>query len=373
MAAALNLFRYDHFAQLPGPYRELSQPERAQRMAAARERLGDSTLLLAHNYQHHEIYRLADATGDSFKLSRFAADTNADHIVFCGVTFMAETADILTGGKRNVIIPSREAACPMAGMAEMVQVERAWDQLTSIVPPEDLLPITYMNSYADLKAFTGRHGGAICTSSNARRVMRWALEQDKRVLFLPDEHLGRNTALDLGLTEEELAVWNPWASSMGGLDAERVRDARVVLWKGMCQVHARFTVGHVNAMRAEHPGVEILVHPECVHEVVKAADRAGSTEEIIAWVKAAPAGATLAIGTEVHLVEHLQLDHPDKTIIQLCGEACLDCNAMRQVDPNYLTWVLEELADGRVHNRVTVAEGDAGWARVALERMLELA
>ena len=373
MAELLNAFRYDGFAQLPAAYRSLTAAERAPRLAAARKQLGASTLLLAHNYQAAEIFDMADATGDSFKLSRDAAASDADHIVFCGVTFMAETADILTGGKRDVIIPSREAACPMAGMAELVQVRRAWDQLTQVLDPDAIAPITYMNSYADLKAWTGRMDGAICTSSNAHKVVHWALEQDRRVLFLPDEHLGHNTAWDLGHREGDWVVYNPWDPDLGGVSEEALERARFILWQGMCQVHARFTVEHVDEMRRLYPGIHVVVHPECKREVVAAADEAGSTEQIIDAVKRAGPGSTLAIGTEIHLVEHLQRRYPDRTIHQLCGEACLDCNAMRQVDPNYLTWVLEELAEGRVHNRVRVSEDDAHWARVALDRMLELA
>lgn len=374
MAEVLSAFRYDHFAQLPAPYRTLTRSERADRLARAREALGDSTLLLAHNYQDAEIYALADRTGDSFKLSKDAAATDAEHIVFCGVTFMAETADILTGGERNVIIPSREAACPMAGMAELVQVRRAWDELGAHLAPDEVAPITYMNSYADLKAFTGRMDGAICTSSNASKVVGWALDRGQKVLFLPDEHLGHNTAWDLGYRDpEDLVVYNPWDRELGGVTPEALERARFILWKGMCQVHARFGVSHVEEMRRLHPDVEIIAHPECKREVVAASDLSGSTEQIIQAVRDAPAGATLAIGTEIHLVEHLQKAHPDKTILQLCGEACLDCNAMRQIDPNYLLWVLEELAAGRVHNRVRVDAKDAHWARVALDRMLELA
>lgn len=373
MAQALNMFRYDHFAQLPEAYRNLTEAERTDRIRAAKERLGDSTLLLGHNYQHREIYDVADATGDSFKLSKIAAGSTAENIVFCGVTFMAETADILTEGQRNVVIPSREAACPMAGMAEMVQVEQAWEALMTAFDPSEIVPITYMNSYADLKAFTGRQGGAICTSSSSHPIFEWALDQSKKILFLPDKHLGHNTAWDLGMREGDWVKWNPWHPEFGGTTPEAVEEAQVILWEGMCQVHDRFRVEHVEEMRALYDDITIIVHPECPREVVAAADLSGSTSQIIEAVAEAPEGARFAVGTEIHLIEHLQREFPGKTILQLCGEACLDCNAMRQIDPNYLTWVLEELAEGRVHNRVQVSSEDRRWSKVALDRMLELA
>ena len=373
MAATLNMFRYDHFAQLPEAYRELTAAERTRRIQAAKDALGDSTVILGHNYQHKEIYQVADATGDSFGLSKFAAETEAENIVFCGVTFMAETADILTEGQRNVIIPSREAACPMAGMAEMVQVREAWEQITSVIPQDEIVPITYMNSYADLKAFTGQQDGAICTSSSSHPILQWAIDQGKKVLFLPDKHLGHNTAWDLGYREGDWVHWNPWHPDFGGTTPEAIQDAQFILWEGMCQVHDRFTPAHIQEMREAHPDATIIVHPECRREVVAASDMAGSTAQIIDAVKRAPAGSTWAIGTEIHLIEHLQVECPDKTIVQLCGDACLDCNAMRQIDPNYLTWILEELVQGRVHNRVQVSEEDRAWSKVALDRMLELA
>ena len=372
VAEPLNLFRYDHFAPLPQAYRSLAPAERDARIRAARGTLGERLLILGHNYQRWECNKFADALGDSFKLSRIAADSRAAHIVFLGVTFMAETADIVTGGGRNVIIPSMEASCPMAGMAETVQVERAWDQITSVIPPDELVPITYMNSYADLKAFTGRHDGAVCTSSNAYRVFDWAFAQGKRILFMPDEHLGMNTAEAHGLSDDDWVVWNPWDKDFGGVDSAKLARAKVVLWKGFCQVHERFKPHHVEAARAAHPDVKVVVHPDCRREVVRMADHVGSTEEILRVVREAPSGSAWAVGTEVHLVNYLQMIHPDKRILQLCGEACLDCNAMRQVDPNYLVWVLEELVAGRVVNRVSVPEETARWARVAVDRMLAI-
>jgi quinolinate synthase len=372
MAEALNLFRYAHFAQLPEAYRDLDAGERVERIRRARDRLGDSTLILGHNYQHEEIYEIADVTGDSFTLSKRAAASEAENIVFCGVTFMAETADILTGGERNVVIPSREAACPMAGMAETVQVRQAWDELTQAIDPDEIAPVTYMNSYADLKAFTGRHDGAICTSSSAEEIFEWALDQDRKILFLPDKHLGHNTAHDLGFDDEDWVIWNPWHPDFGGTSPEAVQEARFILWEGMCQVHDRFAPEHVHRMREEHDDVDIVVHPECPREVVDLADHAGSTGQIIDHVEQAPAGSTIAIGTEVHLINHLQRHHDDKEIVQLCGEACLDCNAMRQIDPNYLTWVLEELVKGNVINSVEVPDEDREWSQVALDRMLDI-
>ncbi len=372
MAETLNLFRYAHFAQLPEPYRGLEANERTERIQRALDRLGDSTLILGHNYQHEEIYEVSDITGDSFKLSKEAAASDAENIIFCGVTFMAETADILTNGERNVIIPSREAACPMAGMAEMVQVSQAWDEITRVVDPDEIVPITYMNSYADLKAFTGRMDGAICTSSSSHEIFEWALEQDKKILFLPDKHLGHNTAHDLGYHDDDWVLWNAWHPEFGGTTPEAVEDARFILWEGMCQVHDRFAPEHVDQMREKHDDVDIVVHPECPRDVVEASDYAGSTSQIIDYVDDAPSGSTIAIGTEVHLIRHLQREHEDKHIVQLCGEACLDCNAMRQIDPNYLTWVLEELVKGNVINRVTVSKEDRDWSKVALDRMLEI-
>lgn len=358
-------------SEVPEAYRELSPEEVETRTAAVLERLGDEVLILAHNYQNHDVYRWADHTGDSFKLSRQAAESKAPNIVFCGVSFMAETADLLTRGERNVILPSMEASCPMAGMAEMVQVADAWEAIVEARGSADgLVPVTYMNSYADLKAFTGEHGGVICTSSNAERAMRWAFEQGEAVVFFPDKHLGYNTARDLGIPDEAIARWNAWSREPA--DKEALADARVILWEGWCQVHERFDLTHVEAMRAAHPDVLILTHPECRREVLLASDFVGSTSQIQAFVDDQPAGATLAIGTEIHMVERLQHENPDKTILQLCGELCLDCNAMRQIQPSYLLWTLEELEEGRVKNRINVDDRDRAGALLALERMLAL-
>ncbi|MHB8585868.1 MAG: quinolinate synthase NadA [Thermoplasmatota archaeon] len=361
------------FPELPAAFLQLSRDELMGRIGRAKKRLGESTIILGHNYQADDIVRFADATGDSYQLSVIAKASKARNIVFCGVTFMAETAEILTEGERNVIIPSLEASCPMAGMSEMIQVDRAWRAISAALPSggADLLPVTYINSYADLKAFTGEKGGIICTSANAEKAFQWAFNRGKRVFFTPDKHLGRNVARKLGVPSDEVAVWNPWKPG-GGVSAEAIANARVIVWEGYCQVHDRFKVEHVEAIRKEHPDIQIVVHPECRPEVVALADFVGSTNAIASFVEKQPAGAKMAIGTEIHMVKRLAREHPDRYIVQLCGEACLDCNAMRQVDPRYLCWVLEELTEGRVMNRVSVPEDERALARRALDRMLEL-
>ncbi|HVL49185.1 MAG TPA: quinolinate synthase NadA [Candidatus Thermoplasmatota archaeon] len=358
---------------LPESYASVGPDERARRMAAAKAALGKDLVILGHNYQQDDVIRWADFVGDSYGLSVEAARTEAKHIVFCGVTFMAETADILTDGRRNVIMPSMEASCPMAGMAEMVQVQSAWDQLETVLGPDALVPVTYMNSYADLKAFTGEKGGLICTSSNAHKAMKWALDTGKKVVFLPDKHLGHNTAHRLGVKDSEIARWNAWNRDFGGLTEEAVRDARVILWEGFCQVHDRFKLSHVEEIKREHPGIRILVHPECRREVVAAADAFGSTTEMAKIIEDSPPGTKWAVGTEIHMVRRLAKENPDKYVVQLCGELCLDCNAMRQVDPNYLLWVTESLAyEGRVINRIATEPEERAGAKLALERMLAL-
>ncbi|HWH08831.1 MAG TPA: quinolinate synthase NadA, partial [Candidatus Thermoplasmatota archaeon] len=336
--------------------------------------LGEDLCLLVHNYQRDDIARFADAMGDSFQLSVFAKNTAAKHIVFAGVTFMAETADLVTDGQRNVVMPSMEASCPMAGMSEMVQVSRAWDRLSQWTDASRVVPVTYMNSYADLKAFTGEMGGLICTSANSIKAMKWAFERGDKVLFTPDKHLGDNTARWLGIRDEEILTWNPWdpKNNGGGLTPEDVQRAKVILWQGFCQVHERFKLEHVREMRELYPDVRIIVHPECRREVVQAADAWGSTAAIEKWVAQQPAGSTLAIGTEVHMVRRLAAQHPDKTIVQLCGPLCLDCNAMRQIDPRYLLWTLEELEQGNVVNRIRVDDEDRHYGKVAIDRMLAL-
>ena len=361
-------------AELPLDYQSLDAATTARRTAAAKAALGDSMVLLAHNYQTDEICRFADAMGDSFQLSVHAKKTKAKHIVFAGVTFMAETADLVTDGERNVIMPSMEASCPMAGMSEMVQVSRAWDRLSQWTDASRVIPVTYMNSYADLKAFTGENNGIICTSANSLKAMKWAFERGDKVLFTPDQYLGLNTATWLGIPDEQIVKWNPWdpKGNGGGLTQDDIARAKVILWQGFCQVHERFKVEHVDQMRRDHPDVKIMVHPECRREVVQASDAWGSTAVIEKWVAEQPAGSTLAIGTEVHMVRRLARQHPDKTIMQLCGDLCLDCNAMRQIDPRYMLWTLEELAAGNVVNRIQIDDADRPGGKLALERMLAL-
>jgi quinolinate synthase len=364
----LSLFKYDGLARLPAAYRDLAPDERAARIEAARDELGDDVVVLGHNYQRREILAHADFVGDSYQLSTQAAETDADYVVFAGVTFMAESADIVTDADQTVLLPSMEASCPMAGMAEALQVDAAWAELTAATD-RDLVPVTYMNSYADLKAFCAEQGGLVCTSSNAADAFEWALERGDGVLFLPDKHLGENTAHDLGLGAET-AEWDPWDPDAA--DADEVADAAVILWDGYCQVHDRFRADHVAAVRERHPGVHVVVHPECPRPVVEAADVVGSTATIRETVAGADPGETWAVGTEVHLARHLDRWHDHVDVVPLCGDACVDCNAMRQIDPNYLTWLLEGLVDGEAHNVVEVAPREKELASVAMERMLEL-
>ncbi|WP_117369628.1 quinolinate synthase NadA [Natrarchaeobaculum sulfurireducens] len=365
----LSLFKYDTLEQLPRSYRGLEEAERTERIEAALAELGDDVVILGHNYQRREIVEHADFVGDSYQLSQQAAEADAEYVVFGGVTFMAESADIITDDDQTVILPSMEASCPMAGMAEALQVDAAWAELTDAAPDAEIIPITYMNSYADLKAFCASQGGLVCTSSNAADAFEWAFERGDTVLFLPDKHLGENTAYELGL-EDELATWDPWDPE--GKDGESVADADVILWDGYCQVHERFRVEHIETIRTDHPEAQVVVHPECRREVVEAADVVGSTATICETVAEADPGETWAIGTEIHLTEHLQRWHPDVEVLPLCGDACMDCNAMRQIDPNYLTWVLEELVEGRERNVIEVAPQEKTLAKVALDRMLEI-
>lgn len=364
----LSLFKYGNLAQLPDTYRGLNERERTERIAAARDELGDDVVVLAHNYQRRELVERADFVGDSYELSKRAAESSAEYVVFAGVTFMAESADIITDDDQTVLLPSMEASCPMAGMAEALQVDAAWAELTAAAGDRDIVPVTYMNSYADLKAFCAEQGGLVCTSSNAHRAFEWAFERGDAVLFLPDKHLGENTAHRLGIGDRTVG-WDPWDAE--GRTAADVANADVILWDGYCQVHERFRVDHVEQVRTNHDA-QVVVHPECRREVVEAADRAGSTSEICDTVANAEPGETWAVGTEIHLVRHLQRWHPEVNVVPLCGDACMDCNAMRQIDPNYLTWILEELAAGRPRNAVEVAPREKELAAVAMERMLEL-
>ncbi|MDQ1456730.1 MAG: quinolinate synthase [Actinomycetota bacterium] len=358
-------------APLPDDFTLATDDELVDRIATAKKTLGDRLVILGHHYQRDEVIRWADAVGDSFLLARFAADNEvATDIVFCGVHFMAESADVLTGPHQRVILPDLNAGCSMADMANIDQVDEAWDEIAAITAIDRVVPITYMNSSAALKAFVGRNGGAVCTSSNARAVLEWALGQGEKVLFFPDQHLGRNTGYTMGFGEADMRVWNPH-EECGGLEERDVKDATLLLWKGHCSVHQRFRPAHVEAARAEYPGIEIIVHPECAHDVVEVADRVGSTERIQEWVRAAPAGAALAIGTEIHMVQRLAREHGDKTVVSLDPLVC-PCSTMFRIDAPHLAWVLEHLVAGTLVNQIVVDVDTAGWARTALERMLAI-
>jgi quinolinate synthase len=358
-------------APLPDEYTAATEDELVARIEAAKAALGDKLVILGHHYQRDEVIRWADKVGDSFKLARFAADADqATDIVFCGVHFMAESADVLTGDHQRVILPDLNAGCSMADMADIDQVEEAWEEISAVTAIDRVVPITYMNSSAALKAFVGENGGAVCTSSNARAVLEWALAKGDKVLFFPDQHLGRNTGFTMGYGEDDMRVWNP-RLDLGGLEEREVKDATLLLWKGHCSVHQRFRPEHVAAARAEHPGVEVIVHPECAHDVVELADRVGSTERIQEWVAAAPAGAVLAVGTEIHMVQRLDREHPDKTVLSLDPLIC-PCSTMFRIDAPHLAWVLENLVRGEVVNQIVVDKHTTEWARVALQRMLDI-
>ncbi|MBA2952230.1 quinolinate synthase NadA [Nocardioides sp. MAH-18] len=364
--------------ECPGDLPAASDPDLVARALAAKEALGDKVFVLGHHYQRDEVIQFADVTGDSFKLARdAAARPEAEFIVFCGVHFMAESADILTGPDQQVILPDLAAGCSMADMARLTQVEMAWEAMTAAGIADSVVPVTYMNSSADIKAFCGRNGGVVCTSSNAEVALEWAFEQKAdveggaKVLFLPDQHLGRNTAvLKMGLTLDDCVVWDPHRPH-GGLTAEQLRDAKMILWKGHCSVHGRFAPEVVDSLRAEIPGINILVHPECRHEVVLKADLVGSTEFIIKTIEAAPAGSAWAIGTELNLVQRLANAHPDKRIVFLDKTVCY-CSTMNRIDLPHFVWAMESLAAGTVVNRIEVDPDTERWALVALERMLAL-
>jgi len=363
----------------PGGLPPASDPDLVERARAAKEALGSKLFVLGHHYQRDEVIQFADVTGDSFKLAReAAARPEAEYIVFCGVHFMAESADILTAEHQRVILPDLAAGCSMADMARLEQVEDAWDALADAGIADQVVPVTYMNSSADIKAFCGRNGGAVCTSSNAQVALEWAYEQPTsaepghtKVLFLPDQHLGRNTAvLQLGLALEDCVVWNPHLPN-GGLTAQQLRDAKMILWKGHCSVHGRFSPEVVDELRATHPGINILVHPECRHEVVTRADFVGSTEFIIQTIEAAEPGSSWAIGTELNLVQRLADAHPDKHIAFLDRTVCY-CSTMNRIDLPHFVWALENLVAGNVVNQITVDPETEKWALVALQRMLDL-
>jgi quinolinate synthase len=361
--------------ECPGDLPAASDPDLVARAEAAKAALGDRVFVLGHHYQRDEVIQFADVTGDSFKLARdAAARPDAEFIVFCGVHFMAESADILTGPEQQVVLPDLAAGCSMADMARLTQVETAWEAMAAAGVQGQVVPVTYMNSSADIKAFCGRNGGVVCTSSNAQTALEWAYEQhgpDTKVLFLPDQHLGRNTAvLQLGLSLEDCVVWDPHRPD-GGLTPQQLQDARMILWKGHCSVHGRFSADVVDALREADPEITILVHPECSHDVVLKADLVGSTEFIIKTIEAAPAGSSWAIGTELNLVKRLADSHPDKRIAFLDRNVCY-CSTMNRIDLPHLVWALESLVDGVVVNRIEVDPETERWALVALERMLAL-
>ncbi|MGB6132481.1 MAG: quinolinate synthase NadA [Acidobacteriaceae bacterium] len=344
-----------------------------ERIAAARRALGATTILLGHHYQRDEVIRFADYTGDSYKLSKIATETDAKYIVFCGVHFMAESADVLAHEGQQIILPDLNAGCSMADMAEIGQVEDCWETLLRAgIPAADIVPLTYMNSTAAIKAFCGERGGLVCTSSNARAAFDWGFARAKKILFLPDQHLGRNTGHAMGIPLTDMVVFDPWQIG-GGVSPERLRDARVILWKGHCSVHQRFLPEHVDKVRAKYPGIQVIVHPECRLEVCEKADQLGSTEKLIKIVKNAPAGTSFAIGTEIHLVHRLanEFAPQGKRIVTLDDTGCL-CTTMYRISPQHLAWALENLVEGRVVNRIQVRDDVKYWARVALDRMLEI-
>jgi quinolinate synthase len=356
---------------LPDRYVDADPDALDAMIKAAKDTLGDRVFILGHHYQRDDVMKWADARGDSFRLSVLAQEhPEADFIVFCGVHFMAESADILTGEHQQVVLPDLNAGCSMADMADIESVEEAWEVLESTTDISRVVPITYMNSSAALKAFVGRHGGAVCTSTNARSVLEWALDHGDKVLFFPDQHLGRNTGLAMGYGHDDMRLWNP-RLAMGGLTEADIKSATLLLWKGHCSVHQRFLPEHVAAFRAEHPTGIVVAHPETSYEVCQLADAVGSTDFIIKTVEAAPPGSVLGIATEIHLVQRLDHETPDKTVVCLDPLIC-PCSTMFRIDQAHLAWVLENLVAGTVVNRITVDPETAEWAKVALDRMLSL-
>ena len=340
------------------------------RIDAAKARLGRDVVILGHHYQRDEVVKFADFRGDSLKLSFQASQAEARYIVFCGVHFMAESADILRRQHQVVVLPDLNAGCSMADMADIGQVEACWSELSSLLDSRKVIPVTYMNSTAAIKAFTGEQGGSICTSSNAAGVMKWAFEKGEKVLFLPDEHLGRNTGYRMGIPLEQMIVWDPY-EEFGGNTPEAIRSARIILWKGYCSVHQRFTPQQVERVRREHPGIRVIVHPECRFEVAEAADQIGSTEGIIKAIQASPTGTEWAVGTEIHLVNRLGKELKNHKVISLDPSVCV-CTTMFRITPQHLLWALENLGEGNVVNRISVDERTRHHARVALDRMLSL-
>ena len=355
-----------------GALPDTSDPKLVERAIKARAALGSKAMVLGHHYQRDEVIDFADIRGDSFKLAQAAAsNSSAEYIVFCGVHFMAESADILTSEFQKVILPDLAAGCSMADMASAAQVNQCWDQLTKLNIAAQTIPITYMNSSAAIKSFTGKNGGAVCTSSNAERAMKWAFEKGEKILFLPDQHLGRNTAvLKLGLSLNDCVVWNPWKPN-GGLTDVELKNAKIILWRGHCSVHGRFSIENVNQVRSLLSGVKVLVHPECKNEVVAAADVVGSTEMIIKTVEESAPGSKWAIGTELNLVQRLANENPDKEVVFLDKTVCY-CSTMNRIDLPHLVWTLESLVEGNIVNQIKVEKETAKFAKVALDRMLAL-
>jgi len=341
-----------------------------ERISAAKAKLGKDIVILGHHYQRDEVVKFADFRGDSLKLSQQAAEVDAKYIVFCGVHFMAESADILRRGNQVVVLPDLSAGCSMADMADIGQVEACWNELSGVTDTKRIVPVTYMNSTAAIKSFTGENGGSVCTSSNAAAVMKWAFERGEKVLFLPDEHLGRNTGYRMGIPLEAMIVWDPY-EELGGNTAEAIAKARVILWKGYCSVHQRFTAEQVARVRREHPGIRVIVHPECRFEVAQAADELGSTEGIIRAIKSAAPGSRWAVGTEIHMVNRLSKELPDRQVMSLDKSVCV-CTTMFRITPVHLLWALENLGAGKIVNQISVDERTRHFARVALDRMLSL-
>jgi len=355
---------------LPERLTRLSEDETDRKIAEIRKRLGSRLVVLGHHYQRDEVIKFADVRGDSFKLAQWASEQkDAEYILFCGVHFMAESADILSAPYQKVVLPDMNAGCSMADMAALDQVECCWEELEQVTS-ERIIPLTYMNSAAGIKAFVGEHGGAVCTSSNAPAVMRWALERGDKILFMPDQHLGRNTAYQLGFRLEEMSVWDPY-QVRGGNSAQNLIDSRIILWKGHCSVHGRFLPEHVISVRERYPDIRVISHPECRFEVVQASDAVGSTEHIIKCVTQSPTGTKWAIATEIHLINRLRNENRDRLIIPLDDCGCL-CSTMFRIDPSHLLWTMENLLKGEVVNQVTVPEDVSRWARISLNRMLEI-
>jgi len=354
----------------------LVQPDHSvdPRISAAKAELGDDLVILGHHYQRDEVIRFADFRGDSYRLSKVASESDSPYIVFCGVHFMAESADVLSRPSQKVVLPDLNAGCSMADMAEIGQVEDCWQQLVSMgLTDEDgngITPITYMNSTAAIKSFCGQRGGLVCTSSNAGGAFDWAFVKNPKVLFLPDQHLGRNTAYRMGIPREDMVVWDPYQLA-GGLTPDRLRRARVILWKGHCSVHQRFLPEHVDRIRQQYPDIHVIAHPECRWEVCQKADSLGSTDKIIKTVTQAPSGSKFAVGTEIHLINRLAKENPDKLVVTLDNSGCL-CTTMFRISPQHLCWALENLVEGNVVNQIKVNDTDKYWARIALDRMLEI-